>query len=154
MRQVSQDLAAGFRVTIQASGWSMLPLLWDRRDKLVLAPLVEDSISLGRIVLVCIPPERYIVHRIVTIEGDRLTLRGDGNPYQREECERADVLGELVAIERAGKSYTRADKLWQRIECFWPSIPLVRRMLLAAYKRLFITKTLRMTANVKRKYRL
>lgn len=153
MRQVAQDLADGFRVTIQAAGWSMLPLLWDRRDKLHLAPLTPDSIALGRIVLVCTRPERYIIHRIVSIDGDKLKLRGDGNPSQEEECLRSEVLGELVGIERAGKTYTRGDQLWQRIERYWPSNPLLRRLILAIYKRVFITKTLRLTPEVKRKHR-
>lgn len=154
MRQVSADLTAGFRVTIQAAGWSMLPLLWDRRDKLTLAPLSEGSIAPGRIVLVCIPPEQYIIHRIATIDGERLTLRGDGNPYQTEQCLREHVRGELVAIEREGKVYVRDSELWQRIDRFWPSAPLLRRALLALYKRIFITKTWRLTPEVKRKYRL
>lgn len=154
MRQVSQDLSMGFRVTIQATGWSMLPLIWDKRDKLHLAPLTEESIAVGRIVLVCIPPKQHIVHRIAAIDGNRLILRGDGNAYQQEICQRGDVLGELVGIERAGKTYTQSDKFWQRIERFWPNSPILRRILLALYKRLYITKTFRLTSAIKRQHKL
>lgn len=153
MRRVSEDLASGYQVTLQAAGWSMLPLLWDQRDKLTLAPVTPETFSPGRVVLACIPPERYVVHRIASISGDRIKLRGDGNPYQQEECTRSDVLGELVSIVRDGVTYTPEDRLWQRIGRYWPSTPIVRRIALALYKRMFITHKLRMTREVKRRYR-
>lgn len=154
MRQVASDLSSGHQVTLQATGWSMLPLLWHQRDKIILSPLSSDSIALGRIVLVCIPPERYVVHRIVRIDGDRIVLRGDGNANQIEECTRADVLGELTSIVRDGAVYSSESKLWQRIERYWPSNPVFRRIALAIYKRLFITRQLRMTNKVKQQYKL
>lgn len=130
-------LGQGRSVLIRAKGWSMLPLLWSERDKLTISPLQTDSIQVGRVVLAHLETKRYVVHRIVRIEGDKITLRGDGNPYQIEECTHSQILGEMTCVIRDGKRIHRGDPLWQRIQDYWPSSPIIRRVFLAIYRRLF-----------------
>lgn len=131
-------LEEGHRITLLARGWSMLPLIWEGRDTMTLAPLTPESISVGRVVLAQLGDRRYVIHRIEAIREGRVTLRGDGNPYQRELCHRSQVLAELVEIERASR-YVRLDgwgaKLYHRL---WPSTPLLRRGLLFLYRRLVV----------------
>lgn len=134
---IGQTLGQGRSVLIRAKGWSMLPLLWSERDKLTISPLKPDSIQVGRVVLIHLGGSRYMVHRIVRVEGDIVTLRGDGNPYQVEECSRSQVLGEMTSIIRDGKRIQQGDSLWQGIQDYWPSSPIVRRILLAIYRRVF-----------------
>ncbi|KGO01216.1 S24/S26 family peptidase [Porphyromonas sp. COT-290 OH3588] len=134
--QILKELEMGKRVTIFAKGWSMLPMIWQERDTLLLAPLSVDSISLGRIVLVKLSDKRYVIHRIVKMEGEQLTLRGDGNPYQIELCTKSQVLAELVGVKRNGKMMMRGSKRWAIFEHLWPRHPLLRRALLRIYRRL------------------
>ena len=83
----------------------------------------------GDIVLVRLPG-RYVLHRIIREEGQRLTLMGDGNLRGTESCTRADVLGTVKTILRDGKPRTPGDgKFWGRL------LP-VRRILLGIYRRL------------------
>ncbi|MDO4692985.1 MAG: S24 family peptidase [Porphyromonadaceae bacterium] len=132
--QILKDLEQGKRVTIFAKGWSMLPMIWQKRDTLLLAPLTKDSISQGRIVLAQLSDKRFVIHRIAKMQGDRLTLRGDGNPYQIEQCTKAQVLAELVGVTRNGKMLLQGTIRWRLFEHLWPSHPLARRILLRIYR--------------------
>ncbi len=135
---IANGILSGRKVLLSARGWSMLPMIWDRRDNLLIAPLTEDSISVGRLLFVRLSSKRYILHRLVAIDGNRLTLRGDGNPYQREECDRSEVIGELIAVERNGKILELGSDAWDYFDRFWPKNDFIRRCLLYAYKRLFV----------------
>lgn len=128
----------GRQVRIRAKGWSMLPLIWDDRDVIVLGPLAPDSIRVGRIVLAQLGTGRYVVHRITSIKGSRLTLRGDGNPYQEEYVHEDKVLAELVTVTRNGRDYTARDIQWKLTTWFWPSNGFIRRVILFFYRRLIV----------------
>lgn len=133
-----EQIGEGRKVTIRATGWSMLPLIWDDRDTITLGPLSPDSIRVGRIVLAQLGTGRYVVHRISKIRGSRVVLRGDGNPYQEEYVHHDKVLAELVGIRREGKDLGRKDLLWRLCTTFWPSHGFVRRVLLFAYRRMVV----------------
>lgn len=134
------QINSGRSVVIRAKGWSMLPLVWDDRDTITLSPLTADSIRVGRIVLAQMGSGRYVVHRIVRIKGDRVELRGDGNPYQIEYVHREKVLAEMTAVRRAGKELNSASPLWKVITHLWPANGFLRRVLLFGYRRLVIRK--------------
>lgn len=133
-----EQINEGRKVTIRATGWSMLPLIWDDRDTITLGPLSEDSIQVGRIVLAQLGTGRYVVHRITKIQGSRIVLRGDGNPYQEEYVHQDKILGELVGINRAGKLLTPNSFVWKVCTCFWPNHSFVRRAILFVYRRLIV----------------
>lgn len=135
------QLSEGRRVKIRAKGWSMLPLLWDDRDTLTLAPIAPDDIKVGKIVFAQMGTGRYVVHRIVARKNDRLTLRGDGNPYQEEYVHVDKVLGELVAITRGGKELDKDTLFWKLITHLWPRNGFLRRVLLFSYRRLVIRQS-------------
>lgn len=140
-QELLAQLAEGRRVKIRAKGWSMLPLLWDDRDTLTLAPIAPEDIKIGKIVFAQMGTGRYVVHRIVARKIDRLTLRGDGNPYQEEYVHVDKVLGELVAITRGGKEVDKHSLLWKLITYFWPRNGFLRRVLLFSYRRLVIRQS-------------
>lgn len=131
-------LSLGRQVVIRAKGWSMLPLIWDERDKITLAPLSPDSLTIGRVVLARMGDRRYIVHRIVAIKEDRFTLRGDGNPYQYEYCHRDQIHAELISIERNGRLVEQGSLSWRLYRHLWPSNGFLRRACLFLYRRLLV----------------
>lgn len=135
------ELLAGHSVRLKAGGWSMLPLIWDERDEIELAPLQEDSLSVGRIVLAKVSASLYVVHRITQISGTQVTLRGDGNPYQEECVHPGNIYGELVTIIRGGSNLRRGSFVWKCAEYLWPRNPFQRRCLLYAYRKLILRKS-------------
>ena len=70
-------LNSGHSVTLGLRGYSMRPFLEDRRDKALLRK--PTAITVGDVVLAEISPKRYVLHRIISINEDNITLRGDGN---------------------------------------------------------------------------
>ena len=124
----------GHTVTLGLRGYSMRPFLEDRRDKALLSK--PGKISVGDVVLAEIAPKRYALHRIIRIQGDNITLRGDGN-LNVERCRRADVHGIAEGFYRKGS--TRLDstsgRKWRVYSYVWTRLFPVRRYLLFAYRK-------------------
>lgn len=132
--EVLSRIAEGKRPRLLPRGASMLPLIRGGKDPITLSGVTEDTLQPGRIVLIRIA-RGYIAHRIVRVEGDIITLRGDGNPYQREQCLRSEVKAEITEIHRGKHDIRLGDKRWRHFERFWPTNDTLRRVLLALYRR-------------------
>ena len=81
----------------------MHPFIRGHEDILLLVPL--DSLRKGDIVLAHIDGKRYVIHRIIGVNEDKITLMGDGNLYETEECNRIDIYGKVESIIREGKEH-------------------------------------------------
>ena len=128
LEEVATLLDEGRDVTLSPKGSSMLPFIREGRDSVVLRK--EPSVKKGDIVLVRLPG-RYVLHRIIREEGQRLTLMGDGNLRGTESCTRADVLGTVKTILRDGKKpHTPGNGR------FWAALKPFRRIILGTYRRL------------------
>ena len=135
---IKADLLEGRSVRLQAKGWSMLPMIWDERDTLVLAPISREQLKVGMIVFAQTGSGRYIIHRIARIVGTRIELRGDGNPYQEEYVHPQTVFGELVEVQQKNRCLKQGDWRWRAYALLWPKNGNIRRILLFFYKRLFL----------------
>lgn len=136
-------IRSGRNVTLRAKGWSMLPLVWDERDAITLAPLTEASFAVGRIVLAQLGDGRYVVHRIAAIKEARYTLRGDGNPYQYEYCHHDQICAELTSVRRNDREIVLGSATWQAYRRLWPSNGFLRRSLLFIYRRIAVNPYIR-----------
>ncbi len=83
-------------------GISMQPLLRDGRDELGLLPCNPATLEKGDVVLFRYRG-RHVLHRIIRMDGDRMTLRGD-NAYAEEHCRTKDIVGKV-------------DKVYRRMNC-------------------------------------
>lgn len=101
LAEVCAALAAGKQVRLRAKGGSMRPLIRGDSDTLVLVPVT--GLREGDVVLARVSDGSYVVHRIVDMRGDRITLMGDANLYRTEECRRKDICGKAVGVIRDGK---------------------------------------------------
>ena len=135
---IKADLLEGKSVKLQAKGWSMLPMIWNERDTLVLAPISQEQLKVGMIVFAQTGSGRYIIHRIARIVGTRIELRGDGNPYQEEYVHPQTVFGELVEVKQKNRCLKQGDWRWRAYALLWPKNGNIRRILLFFYKRLFL----------------
>ena len=110
----------------------MRPFLEDRRDKIVLTR--PEAVRVGDAVLAEIAPGKYVYHRIISIEGENVTLKGDGNVYGTEQCRIEHVAAATKALIRKGQSYSPQGKAWRWYSVIWPQWPLARRVLLKLYR--------------------
>ena len=131
----------GHTVTINLKGYSMRPFLEHGRDKAVLA--VCDAYRVGDAVLAHVPigngMRRYVLHRIISIEGDNVILLGDGN-LSPEYCSHSDIKAKAIGFYRKrGGVYSPTDGWrWRVYSAIWMRLPVrsVRRVILAIIRRI------------------
>lgn len=135
--EIIKLLDEGHTVTLQLRGFSMRPFLEDNRDKALLTK--ATNFQVGDAVLAETAHRHYVLHRIVKIKGDEVTLRGDGN-LGTEHCHRKDVKAFVVGFYRKGSK--RLDKTngwkWSIYSIVWMALSPIRRYLLAIYRRIWI----------------
>ena len=129
LEDAARLMEEGREVTFRPLGTSMLPFIRGGRDSVHLRKM--DEVAVGDIILIRLPGPRYVLHRLIAIEGENLTLMGDGNISGTEHCTKADVLGTVTAIERGKRLVKPGDGLW------WRRLPrFFRRYFLAIYRRI------------------
>lgn len=137
IRNAVQLVQEGLRVTFPVKGYSMLPFIIGGVESVDLVQPGDPQV--GQVVLAWVDGCRYVVHRIVRIEGDGVTLMGDGNITGVEHCRKSDVAAlALNVVTRRGRHCplyapwrVRASRLW------WRLLP-VRRWILAVYRRTWL----------------
>ncbi|MCB9017443.1 MAG: S24/S26 family peptidase [Paludibacteraceae bacterium] len=127
-----QMLAEGHTVTLRVAGYSMRPLLEHRRDSVVLA--AAEGCKLHDVVLAEIEPDHYVLHRVVALQGENVTLMGDGNLYGCEHCLRGDVVGVVTNFLRRGNDYGCDNRLVRCYVAVWLRMRTIRRWLLLGYR--------------------
>ena len=127
----------GYSVTLPVTGRSMLPFIIGGRESVILAPPAD--LRRGLVALAWVENRRYVLHRIERIEGDKVTLMGDGNVAGREYCTLADV--RAIATHVVDASHRSHDLYapWRKVasSLWWWLLP-VRRYILAIYRRIIL----------------
>lgn len=136
--EVSRFLDEGRSVIIATKGASMSPFIRGERDSVEL--LKKPGVEVGDIVLCQLVPGHYVLHRIKEIDGQNITLKGDGNLDGTEHCTVNDVCGTVVAILRKGeKRIDCTTPCFKRRSRSWVNAPrIVRRYALGIYRRIKI----------------
>lgn len=136
-QSIEDIIEVGDLFKIVVTGYSMLPLLGRGRDTIVLRRIDSNEDISGRIAMFRNDKGHIVVHRVIAIEGDVVTLRGDGNIYQVEQCPRTEIIALLESVIReSGKELSCTSKQWQRREHMWLTLPLwMRRYILAILRR-------------------
>lgn len=104
MPEIKKLLEEGHTVTLPLKGNSMRPYLVHMRDKALLER--PKGIKVGDVVLAEVQPQHYVLHRIISIDDNNVTLRGDGN-YGIERCTKENILAIATGYYRKGS--TRMD---------------------------------------------
>jgi len=141
---VLELLKEGKEVTIPVKGGSMLPLIREGKDTVVLEG-VEGGTPEGMPVRRVKPYDivlfrlngKYIVHRILSEEDGVFAIQGDGVLRNVEYCPPDNIFGRVKLILRNGNRPVdpgsgKMMRLWR----FWMWLKPLRRYVLAAYKRL------------------
>ncbi len=132
LKLVSTDVS----VTMPVSGRSMLPFIVGGRDSVILQN--PAGLKKGDIVLAWVEGNRYVLHRIIRLEGDDVVLMGDGNLKAVESCKVRDVKAiacYVVNGKTNRKHYLYGRKMIILAKCWGRLIPF-RKYLLALYSRI------------------
>ena len=139
MSEAIRLVGEGVSVTFPVKGRSMLPFIVGGRDSVILEKPTE--IRKGDVVLAYVESEnredrRYVVHRIISLDGDRVTLMGDGNLALHEYCNRGDVCAKVsLVVKPNGKRRSLDSFLFRFFAKVWFALLPFRRYLLWIYNK-------------------
>jgi signal peptidase I len=108
---VEEVISEGRSVEMTVKGFSMRPLLRNGRDVVTLSPVAESDLREGMVVLFR-HNGNYVLHRIRKIEGQRLTIEGDGNYRLREEAQRGDVVALVSRVQKGRGGFRYGSFAW------------------------------------------
>ena len=124
----------GLRVTFPVKGYSMLPFIIGSKESVDLVK--PENLQVGHVVLAWVEGCRYVVHRIIHIDGNRVTLMGDGNVAGTEHCSVCDIKALAThVVDADGEAhdlYTRWRSMGAKM---WYRLRPVRRYLLWLYRK-------------------
>lgn len=124
----------GLSVTFPVRGRSMLPFIIGGRESVILEH--PSSVKVGDVVLAWVEGSRYVVHRVISIQGNRLTLMGDGNIAGTERCLKDDVKALATHVVNAKGQRHPLDSPWRkRWARLWFALRPVRRYLLYIFRK-------------------
>ena len=124
----------GVNVTLPVNGNSMLPFIIGGKESVILSG--PGIIDVGYVVLAWVDGCRYVVHRIIRIDGNQVTLMGDGNVAGTEHCLLDDIKARVTHVVSAdGKQHYLYDNWRMRAARLWWYLRPIRRYLLAIYRR-------------------
>ena len=135
--EIIKLIEEGHTVTLRLKGYSMRPFLEDSRDKALLTR--PNNPKVGDPVLAEIAPLHFVLHRIISIDGQDVVLRGDGN-LANETCKLSDIKGAVIGFYRKGRDkLDRTDGWkWKTYSWIWTHLYPIRRYLLAFYRRIWL----------------
>ena len=134
MKVVRLQLETAGRANLAVTGFSMLPMLRQYRDSVILAP-ITDCLKSGDIALFQREDGRYVLHRVIAVELEAYIFCGD-NQAQRERVGEQQLVARVTGYVRKGKEYG-LNSLGYRLYC-WACVRLfcVRKYYIALRRRL------------------
>ena len=125
--EIARLVADGKQVVFTPTGVSMRPYIEGGVDNVTLVRPAD--LQVGDIVLAEIQPQHYVLHRIYALQGEAVTLMGDGNLQGKEHCLRSNILAKVTAIHSPKGKSKPVTKAW-----LWRHILPLRRILLKIYR--------------------
>lgn len=137
---IYEEMRKGHTVTIRAKGNSMRPFIESCRDLVKLQNIQPEALKIGDVILAETTDQRTVLHRIVGISGQDITLLGDGNLYFTETCHPEGVRAKAIAFYRKGRNKpdTINSYKWRIYSTLWMQLRPIRRYLLAFYRLIWL----------------
>ena len=108
-----QELKTHGKLIYPNAGTSMMPLLRERRDLMVISRRPEGRLKKHDAVLYK-RGGKYILHRIVKVRKDDYVIRGDHQWRHERGIKDAHIIGVLSAVVRDGQEIPITDKKYLR----------------------------------------
>jgi signal peptidase I len=99
-------------VRLRVTGASMMPTVWPG-DILIVRSCNTNEFEPGQIVLYR-RDGKLVAHRIIRIQDDLLTTRGDSVRHDDSPIRKCDVVGRVVALVRRGREVPFGLSFWRR----------------------------------------
>ena len=103
MEVIRLQLEQGGKANMSVTGSSMLPMLREHLDSVILAPC-EGTLKSGDVALYRTEDGKYILHRIIRVTDTRYLFCGD-NQAVPETVSKDRVLAVVTAYTKKGKLY-------------------------------------------------
>lgn len=122
-------------------GFSMKPMLRNRRDRIVLLPVGKERLKKWDLPMYRRADGKYVLHRIIDVKDDHYIIRGD-NTYVKEYVRDEQILGYVSEFYRGNRHVSTDEKGYRRYAAFWHAIYPLRmplhklRMLASRVKHL------------------
>ncbi|MBR2926757.1 MAG: S24/S26 family peptidase [Clostridia bacterium] len=101
------------------SGYSMRPMLRDRRDRVVLRATEADEIlKRGAIPLYRLPDGRYVLHRVLSYKDGKYRIRGD-NTYVTETVPKEWIVGVVSEFYRGERHVKVTSRRYRAYVVLW-----------------------------------
>lgn len=122
-----KSLKEGKVVVIVPQGISMLPFIKGGACRVYL--LKKEKVEVGDIVLAEYHG-KHLLHRVYAIEGEMITLMGDGNLEGIEQVTAKEILGTAVEIVGSDGCHHKLKKAW-----LWRKLLPIRKYLLKIHRK-------------------
>ena len=114
----------GFYVSTTV-GYSMMPMLRDRRDRVIIQAKGKERLKKGDLPLYRYPDGKYVLHRIIGVKDGYYVIRGD-NTYVKEKIPEEWILGCVTEFYRKDRHVSADDKGYRLYAAVWQGIYFVR----------------------------
>jgi hypothetical protein len=134
--EIAALLQEGRQVVFTPTGFSMRPFIEGGHDTVILVRKPEvkvGDICLARIRRITDGEVTYVLHRVVRVDSDEVTLAGDGNLRGEEHCKTTDILGTVVRITSPRGLRKPRTRGW-----IWRHICRPRRLWLKLYRHTIV----------------
>ena len=111
-------------------GFSMMPLLRQHRDLVVISKITEPLKKYD--VILFKRNGKYILHRILTVKDGVYDTAGDHNSWKEYNVKPEEIVGVLTAVVRDGKEIKPEDPAYQFYVHLWCGVYPLRFGLLKA----------------------
>lgn len=131
---VESEIGNGRSVRFRVKGNSMMPLLRNGEDEVVVSPCDKNELKPLDVILFR-QAGRHILHRIIQKRGTHYRMQGDGVCRFYEECEETDIIGVMKRVCRpSGKMIETASIGWRLRSRLWLGLGGCRGMALRVLK--------------------
>ena len=124
---------------LTVTGWSMMPMLHNRRDSVVIEP-VEDRQKKGDLILYRRENGQYVLHRILRLNKEGYVCCGD-NQFFTEKVGESQLIAVVTRFTRGGKSYDVDNKGYRRYVWWWVNFHWLRWLYLGPRRLLGFVRT-------------
>lgn len=132
MQIVLLQLKNGGVATLTVTGFSMMPMLRNMRDAVILIP-VSRALEPGEIALFQRDNGRYVLHRVIKVTGEGYLFCGD-NQAELEPVRHDQLMALVNGFTRKGKTHSLTEYSYQlyttaciRLFCLRRSYIAIRR---------------------------
>lgn len=126
-------VSEGVCVTLPVEGRSMLPFIIGGKESVILQK--PQMLIPGHVVLAWVNDDHYVVHRIIRIKDNDITLMGDGNIKGTEHCIKGDIKALVThVVDAKGKQHAIYTPWRKSAARLWWYLRPIRRYLLFVYR--------------------